>query len=279
MDAGSIRMTVCNAYSPIGVFDSGVGGLTVCRQLCETLPAESIAYLGDTARVPYGSKSAATVIRYALSCASLLVSRDIKLLVVACNTASAFALNALRKQLRIPVIGVVEPGARAACQHSVSGRIGVIGTRGVIGSEVYPDTIRSIRPESQVFAAACPLFVPFAEEGWLEGDAIESVAAAYLTEILSKNIDVLVLGCTHYPLLRSVIAKTAGTGVRLVDSAEETAKEVAYTLKSHGINTPAKGPAEHCFLVSDAPELFAQTGARFFGRPFDHVEWVDVCSV
>ncbi len=266
------------AYRPIGVFDSGVGGLTVCRKIIETLPAESLLYLGDTARVPYGSKSAATVVRYARACARLLVDGGVKLLVVACNTASAFALDILAEELEIPVLGVVEPGARAACNSSGSGRIGVIGTRGVIASNAYVDTIRRLRPAAQVFGAACPLFVPFAEEGWTEGEAIMSVARSYLAGLLHHDIDTLVLGCTHYPLLRDVIGEVMGPTIRLVDSAEETAKAVADTLGSRELLVPENALARHAFWVSDAPESFLKTGERFLGRALERVEWVDVCD-
>jgi len=265
-------------YRPIGVFDSGVGGLTVCRKLIETLPSESLLYLGDTARVPYGSKSAATVVRYARACARLLVDGGVKLLVVACNTASAFALDILAEELEIPVLGVVEPGARAACLSSSRGRIGVIGTRGVIASNAYVDTIRRLRPEAHVFGAACPLFVPFAEEGWTEGEAIMSVARVYLTELLHHDIDTLVLGCTHYPLLRDVIGAVMGPGIRLVDSAEETAKAVAHILCSRELLVSGSVSAKHVFWVSDAPESFLKTGERFLGRALEQVEWVDVCD-
>ncbi len=265
-------------YRPIGVFDSGVGGLTVCRKLIETLPSESLLYLGDTARVPYGSKSAATVVRYARACARLLVDGGVKLLVVACNTASAFALDILAEELEIPVLGVVEPGARAACLSSSRGRIGVIGTRGVIASNAYVDTIRRLRPEAHVFGAACPLFVPFAEEGWTEGEAIMSVAKVYLTELLHHDIDTLVLGCTHYPLLRDVIGAVMGPEIRLVDSAEETAKAVAHILCSRELLVSESVSAKHVFWVSDAPESFLKTGERFLGRALEQVEWVDVCD-
>ncbi len=267
-----------SSHGAIGVFDSGVGGLTVCRRIAETLPAESIVYLGDTARVPYGSKSANTVIRYATACAQLLSRRNIKLLVVACNTASAFALETLQQQLPIPVLGVVTPGALAACNCSSSGRIGVIGTRGVIESGVYEATIRRLWPDAQVFGKACPLFVPFAEEGWTEGPIIKDVVRTYLDALLQADIDTLVLGCTHYPLLRHVIAEVAGSHVRLVDSAEETARDVVRVLGEHDMVLPADEQGAHTFLVSDCPDGFMDLGAQFFGRPLERVEWVDVCD-
>jgi len=266
-------------YRPIGVFDSGVGGLTVCRKIAETLPAESIVYLGDTARVPYGSKSSATVIRYAQACANLLVQHNIKLLVIACNTASAFALETLQSTLPIPTLGVVEPGARAACSGSKTGRIGVIGTRGVIASGVYVKTIQRLRPETQVYGVPCPLFVPFAEEGWTEGNIIRDVAQTYLSGLIEQEIDTLVLGCTHYPLLRNTISEVMGESTRLVDSAEETALAVAQIMNQHCLAiSDLNHRGTHRFLVSDGPETFSNVGTRFFGCPLNSVEWVDVCT-
>lgn len=265
-------------YRPIGVFDSGVGGLTVCRKIAETLPAESILYLGDTARVPYGSKSAATVIRYAQGCADLLVRQNIKLLVIACNTASAFALDTLQERLPIPTLGVIIPGARAACHCTKTGRIGVIGTRGVIESNVYAATIQGMRPGTHVYGTACPLFVPFAEEGWTEGDVIRQVTYTYLAELLEKEIDTLVLGCTHYPVLRGTIADVVGSKIRLVDSAEETALAVAKTMKEANLLVPDTQKGVHRFLVSDGPEGFRRVGTRFFGHDLEEVTWVDVCT-
>lgn len=263
----------------IGIFDSGVGGLTVCRKISEALPRESIVYLGDTARVPYGSKSGETVVRYARACASLLLQRGIKMLVVACNTASAFALDTLQNSLDLPVVGVVEPGARAACRRTRSGRVGVIGTRGTISTGSYEKIILRMRPDCRVFSKSCPLFVPFAEEGWTEGGAVREVARTYLDDLLQQEIDTLVLGCTHYPLLAGVISGVAGESVALVDSAEETASEVAATLKTEGLLNPSTKDGKHLFLVSDAPGPFRETGERFFGRALERVEWVDISGV
>lgn len=265
--------------APIGVFDSGVGGLTVCRKIAETLPNESLIYLGDTARVPYGSKSRDTVTRYALSCARLLLEHGIKMLVVACNTASAFALPGLKESLDIPVVGVLEPGAIAAVKHTVTGCVGVIGTRGVIASGSYEDLIVRMRPNTQVFSQACPLFVPFAEEGWTDGDAIASVARSYLGGMAQKKIDTLVLGCTHYPLLYKVISSVMGAEVTLVDSAEETAKAVANKLAEEGLANPVRGKGERSFMVTDSPETFRETGMLFWGKELERVEWVDICTV
>lgn len=260
----------------VGVFDSGVGGLTVVREIEKLLPKESILYLGDTARVPYGTKSPDTVIRYARACAHILVSREIKLLVVACNTASAFALETLREDLDIPVLGVIEPGAHAAVRATRNGRIGIIGTTGTVRSGRYADTIRVIDPELAVFSQPCPLFVPLAEEGWTNGEVPLSVARTYLAPLLQQGIDTLVLGCTHYPLLRGVIAQAAGDRITLVDSADETAAVVQRTLDSMDLRGTLPLIPKFRFFVTDAPEMFMQVGERFLGHALQETEWVDV---
>lgn len=260
----------------VGVFDSGVGGLTVVREIEKLLPNESILYLGDTARVPYGTKSPDTVIRYARACAHILVSRDIKLLVVACNTASAFALETLREELAIPVLGVIEPGAHAAVRATRNGRIGVIGTAGTVRSGRYADTIRDIDPELAVFSQPCPLFVPLAEEGWTNGDVPLSVARTYLAPLLQQGIDTLVLGCTHYPLLKGVIAQAAGDRITLVDSADETAAVVQRTLDGMDMRSTLPLIPQFRFFVTDAPEMFMQVGQQFLGHTLQETEWVDV---
>jgi glutamate racemase len=257
----------------IGIFDSGVGGLTVFRRLAEYVPGESIVYLGDTARVPYGTKSAGTVVRYARACANLLLDRGVKMLVVACNTASAYALETLRAELDVPVLGVIEPGAAVAVRSTRNKRVGVIGTAGTVSSGQYERAIHRLAPDVEVFSKPCPLFVPLAEEGWTEGDVPRQVAREYLGEIAARRIDTLVLGCTHYPLLKGVIAEMMGNGVTLVDSAEATAAVARDML---GANVAAgKGAPSYRFLVSDAPESFARVGKRFLGCEVEHVEWVD----
>jgi len=256
---------------PIGVFDSGVGGLTVFARIAAALPGESIVYLGDTARVPYGTKSRETVIEYARGCASVLMDRGIRLLVVACNTATAYAMDTLRGELPVPVIGVVEPGARAAVRETRTGRVGVIGTPATIGSGVYQQYIRELAPDSTVHACSCPLFVPLAEEGWTEGEIAEAVVRRYLAPLLEKDIDVLVLGCTHYPMLAGTIAKVAGPGVRLVDSASETAQAV----RAHA-DADASAHGNHAFLVTDSPARFREVGERFLGSPLRDVSWIDL---
>ncbi len=256
----------------IGIFDSGVGGLTVQRALLEAVPGADTIYLGDTARVPYGTKSAATVTAYSIRNARVLQERGIDLLVVACNTASAVALPALRAALPVPVLGVVEPGARAAAAASRSGRIGVIGTAGTIGSGAYQAAILALRADALVVARACPLFVPLAEEGWTDPDdeVVRGVVRRYLDPLAAERIDTLVLGCTHYPLLKAAIA-AALPGVRLVDSAETVAAEVAALLPGLAGRT-----STHQFLVTDTPEKFLAVAGRFLGRPVDSAEHVDV---
>jgi glutamate racemase len=256
----------------IGIFDSGVGGLTVQRAILEALPGLDTVYLGDTARVPYGTKSAEVVTQYSLRNARFLVRQRIELLVVACNTASAVALPALRAELAVPVLGVVEPGARAAARLSRSGRIGVVGTQGTVASGAYQRAIRAERPDAEVLARACPLFVPLAEEGWTDpGDeVVQLVARRYLAPLAAAGVDALVLGCTHYPLLRAAIAAEL-PGVALVDSAEAIAADVRQVL-----SPPATGTAEHRFYVTDSPEKFLAVASRFLGRPVTTAEHVDV---
>ncbi|BDG04320.1 glutamate racemase [Anaeromyxobacter oryzae] len=258
--------------SRIGIFDSGVGGLTVHRAILDALPSADTIYLGDTARVPYGTKSAETVTQYSLRNARVLARRGIDFLVVACNTASAVALPALRAELAVPVLGVVEPGARVAARASRTGRIGVIGTQGTVSSGAYQSAIRRAREGAEVIARACPLFVPLAEEGWTDpGDAIvRGVVARYLAPLRGAGIDTLVLGCTHYPLLKAAIALEV-PGVVLVDSAEAIAAEVRERLG----DAPG-GAGRHDFLVTDVPEKFLAVAGRFLGRAVTSAEHVDV---
>jgi glutamate racemase len=259
--------------SVIGIFDSGVGGLTVQKAVLERLPGLDTVYLGDTARVPYGSKSPEVVTQYSLRNARFLAAREIDLLVVACNTASAVALPALRAELGIPVLGVVEPGARVAAQASRSGRIGVIGTPSTVASGAYQRAIRAERPEAEVVARACPLFVPLAEEGWTDADdeVVRAVARRYLAPLAEAAIDALVLGCTHYPLLKAAIAREL-PGVALVDSAEAVAAEVERRVGGGG---PERA-ASHRFFVTDVPGRFLSVAERFLGRPIDRAEQVDI---
>lgn len=258
------------------MFDSGVGGLTVLKALRERLPNESTVYLGDTARVPYGTKSAEVVTRYSLKNAEFLLRHQVKLVVVACNTASAVAVPSLSAQLGIPVIGVIEPGALAAVRASSHGRIGVIGTPGTIQSRAYHRALEAARPGVTVVGKACPLFVPLVEEGWLEGDVPRQVAHAYLGGFKDSGIDTLVLGCTHYPLLRQVIASEVGADVVLVDSAEATAEAVSACLRQQELSAPEGSPAEHRYFVTDVPDRFVALAGRFLGRDIDQAEQVDI---
>jgi len=255
----------------IGIFDSGVGGLTVQKAILARLPGLDTVYLGDTARVPYGSKSPEVVTQYSLRNARFLVAREIELLVVACNTASAVALPALREALAIPVLGVVEPGARVAARASRTGRIGVIGTASTVASGAYQRAIAAARPGADVFAMACPLLVPLAEEGWTDPDdeVVRLVARRYLAPFLEARVDTLVLGCTHYPLLKGAIGREL-PGVTLVDSADAIADEVAAQVG------PGDGVAQHRFFVTDTPARFLGVAERFLGTPVASAEQVDI---
>jgi glutamate racemase len=259
---------------PVGVFDSGIGGLTVVRALLRQLPHEHLVYFGDTARVPYGNKSPDTVRRYAGEIRDWLLGLDVKMVVVACNTASAHALEALQRTTPVPVEGVVGPGARAAVAASTSGRIGVIGTAGTIRSGAYERAIRALRPDAVVLPRACPLFVPLVEEGWLDHPATKLVAHEYLDGLKAEGIDALVLGCTHYPLLKPLLAEVMGPGVTLIDSAEETARAVARELEGSGIEGPRDAHAEVRFAVSDAAAQFERVGQAFLGGRLRDVETV-----
>jgi glutamate racemase len=251
--------------SAIGVFDSGIGGLTVLHQIIETLPHENTVYLGDTARAPYGTKSMDTVLRYSYENSDFLVEKGVKILVVACNTSTAIALHRLKARLAVPVIGVIEPGVRRAIKSSKNKRIGVIGTEATIQSSAYTHALKSADPAVEVYSRACPLFVPLVEEGWTDNEVVEMTAKAYLGGFKQSGIDTLILGCTHYPLLKRSIRKFMGSGVRLVDSAEETAKEVEALLKGRSI-VRKNGKGAHSFFVTDAPERFIKVGHRFLGE-------------
>ena len=252
-------------WKSIGIFDSGVGGLTVLKEIIKLLPQEDTIYLGDTARVPYGAKSPETVTRYARQIAAFLVSRDIKMLVVACNTASAVALDCLKDEFPIPVVGVIEPGARRAASVTRSGKVGVIGTEGTIRSSAYAKAIKRMNPEVEVITRACPLFVPLAEEGWVDNDVARLTARTYLTGLKEEGVDTLVLGCTHYPLLKGVISEVMGEGVQLVDSAAETARAVAEILRNRGALRPAAEKGNNHYFVTDLPASFIRVGNRFLG--------------
>ncbi len=287
---------------PIGIFDSGIGGLTVLRAVRELLPEEELIYLGDTARVPYGTRTRGTVVRYAHQVAQKLLDQQIKMLVVACNTASAQALPALREAYSdeegipalgmiqgkragvprrragaVPIVGVIAPGAAAAVETTRSGAVGVIGTLGTIENGAYERALHHLRPDLRITAAACPLFVALAEEGWTEGEVAEKVAERYLAPVRQAGVDTLILGCTHYPLLRDVIQAAVGRDVALVDGAPATAREVARVLDAAGLrHTPGGGPARVRFQATDNPTQFRAVGSRFLSGELAQVEVVDL---
>ena len=269
-------MTRVIKSAPIGVFDSGIGGLTVVREIIRRLPRENIIYLGDTARVPYGTKSSRTVIAYSLNNAEFLVSRGIKMLVVACNTSSAVSLPSLSGELEIPVIGVIGPGAKKAAEVTKSKRVGVIGTPSTIKSGAYKKALEAVSPDIEVYSRACPLFVPLADEGWTGGKISELIAEEYLAPLKEYDIDVLVLGCTHYPLLKKTIQKVMGEGITLVDSAEETAKEIEGVLNEGGLlNKDAEAPSRKYYLT-DVSDTFVSVAGRFLGEKIGNIEMVDI---
>jgi glutamate racemase len=266
---------------PIGVFDSGVGGLTVLRALRARLPGEHFLYLGDTARLPYGTKSVETVLRYSLQAADFLVGRGLKYLVVACNTASAAAVETLRARYSpMPVIGVIEPGVTAGCRASRSGHIAVIATEGTVRGGAYQRSIERERPEARVVARACSLFVSLAEEGWTEGPIVEAVAHRYLDDLFggTEGPDTLLLGCTHFPVLGTALREVVGPGVTIVDSAETTATFVAGDLESRALMRPRRGSASMTLYATDGVERFAAVGGRFLGSEVgaDEIELVDL---
>jgi glutamate racemase len=263
---------VTDPAAPIGVFDSGLGGLTVASEMMRQLPRESLIYVGDTARVPYGPKAASTVRRYSREIAIFLAAEGVKALVIACNTATAHALAALRADFEIPVIGVIEPGARAAVAATRTGNIGVIGTAGTVRSGAYERAIRELAPDARITTQACPLFVPLVEEGWVDKPATRLVAEEYLAPLGAAAVDTVVLGCTHYPLLKPVITEVLGGGVRLIDSAAETATETRRILAARGLEAQPAGEPVRRFVASDDSSQFLRLGQRFLGRALDAVE-------
>jgi glutamate racemase len=259
------KQQAAQAKRPIGVFDSGIGGLTVVAALREALPGESIIYIGDTARVPYGGKSQATIERYSQELAGLLLADGAKCIVVACNTASALGVPRLQETLRVPVTGVIEPGAQAAIKATRNGRIGVIGTRATIASRAYERAIEEIDSQVEVFTEPCPLFVPLIEEGWLEDAVTDSVIARYLEKMLRHGVDTLVLGCTHYPLLREAIQKFTGPEIALVDSAQNTALAVRKVLTQHKLAAPKKNVGKLQVALTDESTGFLRVAEEALG--------------
>ena len=264
--------------APVGVFDSGLGGLTVLRAIRERLPAESTVYLGDTARVPYGPKAAETIRRYAVEATDFLVAKGVKAIVVACNTATARALPEVEARAGVPVLGVVEPGGRAAVKASRGGRIGVIGTRGTMSSRAYNAVIHEHRPDALVFEQACPLFVPLVEEGWTDDEVTRLAAERYLAPLLDQRIDTLVLACTHYPLLKPLLARVVGPDVTLIDSAESTAVALEDLLSSSNIASTSGTATVGRYYVTDEAARFDLLARRLLGEEVDHLEMVSVDS-
>jgi glutamate racemase len=272
-----------NPASPIGVFDSGVGGLTVVRALMERLPFEDIVYFGDTARVPYGVKSVETISHYTTQIAEFLLAKEVKLLIIACNTMAAVASQVVKDLSPVPVLDVIDAGALGAIATSgkkqvgaigAIGAIGVIGTPTTINSNAYARAIHQYAPEVRIYSQACPLFVPLVEEGWLDHQVTRLTAQEYLKPVLAQDIDTLVLGCTHYPLLKPLLQEVAGPGVRLVDSAEAMAEQAAAQLKEMGLANPQRGAADYQYYVTDVPLRFQTIGERFLGRTLANVHVV-----
>jgi glutamate racemase len=262
---------------PIGIFDSGFGGLTVMSAMTEMLPLESLIYFGDTVHVPYGSKSKNIVIKYSKEITSFLMRCKVKLIVIACNTASAFALSILQKTLKVPVIGMIEPGSKAAVYASKNKKIGVIGTEGTISSKSYLREINRIS-KSEVYQQACPLLVPLVEEGWGSGEIADGIVKKYIEPLLNKKIDTLVLGCTHYPLLKETLEKNVSGNVVLIDSAKAAAQEVKNILKKTCLLADVKSKKFLKFYVSDNPEKFQTIGSRFFSKKISGVKKIKMIS-
>jgi len=262
---------------PIGVFDSGIGGLTVVKELKRKLSFENIIYLGDTARVPYGAKSKETIIRFTTESILFLLDKNVKLIIIACNTSSSLALPALRRNFKVPIIGVIRPGAKEAVYATRNKRIGVIGTRATIESSAYEEEIKRLDSKIKIYSICCPLFVPLAEEGWLNGKVTFEIAKSYLEPLKKANIDTLILGCTHYPLLKSVIRKVMGERVILIDSAREVVNEVEGLLLTENlINLQKDKTNKDIFYVTDTPKIFSKLAKLFLGYPIKNVEKISL---
>lgn len=266
-----------NPGQAIGVFDSGLGGISVVRAIIDLLPDEHLVYFGDTARVPYGSKSKETVIRFSHQISSFLREKEVKMIVVACNTASAVALESLKESFNIPVVGVIDPGSKAAVKAAGNRRIGVIGTASTIRSGAYRKAIRALNPDIEVMDQPCPLLVPLVEEDWPHDGVVKQVLQSYLSTFESHKPDALILGCTHYPYLKSIIQEVVGESVQLIDSGEETATQVQKVLRDLNLLNPESGdPGKHKFYVSDFPQKFEETASRFLGRPLENLFKVEL---
>lgn len=261
---------------PVGVFDSGIGGLTVVKRLTSVLPNENIIYFGDTARVPYGTKSNATVIEYSLQAAEFLIKKGVKAIVVACNTASSVAIEELKKKYTVPIIGMIEPGAKFAVKVTNNKKIGVIGTRATINNKAYSNNIKLINNDIQVFEKACPLFVPLAEEGFLNHQATQIIAKEYLQELIEKEIDTLILGCTHYPILSEIIQNVVGESVTLVDSGVASAEVIRNEINRIGFETNSRTIGRISFYVSDIPLKFKEVAEIFLGKEINDIQKIDI---
>lgn len=261
---------------PVAVFDSGIGGLTVLKEIMEQLPGEDIVYFGDTARIPYGTRSKETVVKYVVQSFNFLMTKNIKAIVVACNTASSLALEEVKEQFDLPIIGVVEPGAKAAIATTKNNSIGIIGTEGTINSNAYQRKIRKVLPSSEIIGVSCPLFVPIVEEGWENSDVAYVAAQKYLIELKEHNIDTLVLGCTHYPALRYTIGKVLGDKVILVNPAYETAKVTKNILKEQGLLNEKLDGGTYKYYVSDDPDKFKRIGGNIIRKDIGLVEKVNI---
>lgn len=261
---------------PIGIFDSGIGGLTVLQEVREQFPNEEIIYFGDTARIPYGTKSKEAVIKYSFQCIRFLLSKNVKMIIIACNTASAVALEPALKEFDIPIIGVIEAGAKAAIKETLNEKIGVIGTTGTINSNAYQKSIRSLSPSAEVIGQACPLFVQIVEDGWEDTEVAMLTAEKYLIDMKEHDVDSLVLGCTHYPILRYTLRKVLGDNVKLINPAYETAKEAKELLTERKLLTENDEPSKIHFFVSDDSEKFRRIGGNMLNRNIDFVTKVDI---
>jgi len=269
-------LSITDKQKPIGVFDSGIGGLTVVKRIASTLPNENIIYFGDTARVPYGSKSNSTVIEYSIQNTKFLLQKNIKALVVACNTASSIAIPDLNKMFDIPIIGMIEPGSKMALNKSHNKKIGVIGTRATISNLAYSKEIKKMNEKAEVFEKPCPLFVPLAEEGWITHKATYEIAEEYLKELREEKIDTLVLGCTHYPILTEVIQKVIGPKVTLIDSGVASSELIKLELEKFDLLSNSNDNGGQEYYVSDIPAKFKEVAELFLGREIDHVHKVDL---
>jgi len=265
-----------NKTSPIGIFDSGIGGLTVAKRIIAMLPNENIVYFGDTARVPYGSKSNETVVEYSYQDAQFLINKNVKLIIVACNTASSIAIDKLKEKFDIPIIGMIEPGTHLALESTKNGKIGVIGTEATISNRAYSNELHSINKDLSIIEKPCPLFVPIAEEGWLDHEATKLIAREYLQDLIDFGVDTVILGCTHYPLLSGVIQKVMGDDVKLIDSGMAASLEVEDYLNGRGVRNDSNQLGTHQFYVSDLPAKFKSVAERFLGTEVKHIEKIDI---